>query len=285
MKKPFRFYRGEFNGAYVLAFLLCKNDAVKDIMDELVYQACFQWKLEDEITSGELPVRDEDIIGLGKFAGIFRPIQYISSNIGSIRLTTSTLVNGVERSERRLFNMTSQVFETVHGDADDYPTDIVNEATSNKRQTLVPTGQVPVGHVAYGTDLFYEDGTIIEANLLSTRPTDGTPYTPYYGDKFLFFEETFKNVSTNMTIDMYKKYFESLMRIRHNGASIKEFLYITDLLCEDYVTNIEITQTAYYYTVLYDLNGDSTIDNKTGRMATWESVCAQKFKLFTLVER
>lgn len=284
-KKPFRFMRGELlNSVYVRHFLLCKNSAVQYLIDELVYQALCQWKLESEITAGEMAARSEDIVNLAKFSGIFKPIQYRQNNLGSIRFTESNIVGGAERSERGLFNMRTEQVEFVRTAQDDYPTDIVNETTSRRRQTLVPTGTVPVGYVKYGTDIYNPDGSIIWANILPEPPTDGSPYTEFYGENFLTFEETF-NGNSEMSTDMFLRYHDSLKRINYNGPSVAEFLYLTRLFCEDYVYNIEIVREEYYYNVYYTLNLDTTIDNRSGRLSAWSLIVSQKFKLFVLIER
>ena len=284
MKKPFRFHRGELNGYYIQKLLLCHNEAVTDVNEELVYQADFQWKLEGEVGSNEMAIRESDIVGVGKFAGIYRPIQY-SENIGnSVRLTESHLVNGQERSERGLFVPEADGFGFVRTEQDDYPTDITVESTPAAKSTLVPHGLTPLGYVPYGVNIFNPDGSIIPGAILSTPPVDGTPYTEYYGDNYLYLEEHFTDAQKIMSLDMFKKYIECLMRIRYNGVSTKEFLYITELLGEGYIHNITISQTAHYYVVNYSTDVFSSIDNKTGRLGTWLAVCAQKFKLFQLVQ-
>jgi len=286
VKKPFRFHRAELEGGYYLKNLLHSwNESVVDVIDELIYQGTFQWKLESEITAGELPIREDDLIGIGKFAGIFRPFQYQQNSLGSVRFTQSNVVGGAERSERGLYNVDNEVFEFVRTAQDDYPTDISTEALESRKMTLVPAGTVPVGYVKFGTDLFRADGTIITESILSAPPTDGAPYTEYYGDKYLFLEEVFSVALFVMTIGMFKKYYECLMRIRYNGSSVKELLYITSLLGEGYIYDIEVVQVTYYYTLYYSLNEALEIDNKSGRFSTWELVILQEYKMFTLVER
>ena len=186
MKAPFRFFRGELNGYYLLNALTSRNAAVREILDELVYQARFAWKLESEITNGELPIRDEDLVGLAKFAGVFKPIQYRQNTTGSITFTESKIVGGAQRSERGLFNMVKEKFEYIRTERDDYETDISVESSSARRETMVPPGTPPVGYVPMGVNIFRDDGSVITENILSEPPTDGTPYVEYYGPKYLF---------------------------------------------------------------------------------------------------
>ena len=281
----FRFMRGELlSGVYLRNFLLCKNEATQYLVDELAYQALFQWKLESEITAGEVAVRSEDLVNFAKFSGIFKPIQYRQNTLGSIRMTESEIVGGAERSERGLFDMDKEKIEFVRTAQDDYPTDIVNETTTRKRQSLIPTGTTPVGYVKFGTDAYLPDGTIIWANILSEPPTDGSPYTEFYGEHFLTFEETFNGMS-EMSTEMFMDYYNSLKRIDYNGPSVAEFLHVTKLFCDTYVYDIEIVAQDHYYNVYYSLNLDSTVDNRSGRFSAWKLTAGQKFKLFVLTER
>lgn len=284
-KVPFRFMRGELlNGFYIRNFLLCKNKAVQYLINELAYQALFQWKLEGEITAGEVAIRPDDLTNFAKFSGIFRPMQYRQHTLGSIRFSESKVVAGAERSERGLFNMSKEKMEYVRTDKDSYLTDISREASAQKRQTLVPDGMAPVGYVKLGTDLYMPDGTIIWANVLPTPPTDGSPYTEFYGENFLTFEETFNGLS-EMATETFMSYYQSLKRIEYNGPSIYEFLFLTKLFCDTYVYDIEIIANDHYYNVYYSLNLDSDVDNKPGRFSAWKLTVEQKFKLFVLIER
>jgi hypothetical protein len=62
MKQPFRFFRGEFNGFFLHRLAVLPNYAVRDVVDEIVYQAAFQWKTEEEAGAQETPIRDVDIV-------------------------------------------------------------------------------------------------------------------------------------------------------------------------------------------------------------------------------
>lgn len=284
MKAPFRFFRGELNGFYLRNVLTCQNQAVLEILNELVYQSKFVWKLESEITAGEIAVRDEDIIGIAKFAGVFKPVQYRQNTTGSITFTESKIVGGAQRSERGLFSMLKEKFEYIRTEKDDYATDISTEASSARRETMVPPGAVPVGYVPMGVNIFREDGTVITENILSAPPTDGTPYVDYYGPKYLFYQETF-NGEAEMPIELFKSFFECVMRLRYNGVSVKEFLTLTELIVEDYVYDIEIVPQGHYSVVYYTINPDSEIEGRTGRMAAWDIIVSQRFKNFVLIER
>jgi hypothetical protein len=310
MKQPFRYFRGEFNGKYLYSLAVCPNYTVKDILDELAYQALFQWKTEEEAAKGEMPIRDEDIVHIGEIAGVFQAFGWFESNVGSIYFTQSHAVKGAERSERGLFDMDREVFEYVRVDADDYPDDIANEASPRRRISVVPAGMQPVGYVATGTPLFNRDGSVIWDNVLPEPPAD-TAYVPFFGEKYLVFEEKFI-VETTLTVPILKLLIECLQRVRYQGPSIALFMDITKVLCDSYVYDIDIiprqiytpestvkidegriigtfkigrfspAANSAYYEVQYKLNQNSILDNLLRRFAVWRSVCRQKFKLFQL---
>lgn len=282
-KAPFRFFRGEFNGAYVLNYLLSRNAAVLDMVDELIYHGKKVWKLEGEVSGGEVPVRPEELVGIAMYAGVLRPIQYIENNVGSIRFTTSTTVGGKERSERGLFDVETETFKYIRTEQDEYGDDIVTETTATKRSTLVPEGTTPTGYVAAGTQVFNEDGIIIPGSILSTPPV-GVPYTEYYGDHFLTFEEVFKN-ETGMEIAAFKAYFESIMQMRRSGASIEGLLSVTSILTEDYIVDLEVQYVGPHYVLLYSINDGSLLTNRSGRLAAWFALIEKRFKEFVPVER
>jgi hypothetical protein len=285
VKQPFRHFRGEFaNGKYLYSLVICPNFAVQDILDELVYQTLFQWKLEDEIGKGEMAIRHEDIVDIAKIAGLFQFQSYGPTSIGSIYFTKSHIVNGQERSERGLMDMKAEVFRFAREEHDEYGDDIVTEASSDLRMTFVPEGTEPVGYVPYGKNLYTEDGEVIWENVLSSPPEDGTPYTDYYGDRFLIFEEFFYR-KMPLPIDILKLLLECAQRIRHNGPSVAEFLEIAKILGGGYIRDIEIESHAAYYLVYYRTDEFLDINYRDRRFAAWLNVCSQKFKLFVLKNR
>lgn len=285
MKRPFRYFRGEFaNGKYLYSLVICPNFAIQGVLDELVYQTLFQWKLEDEITAGEMAIRDEDIINIAKIAGLFQPRSYGRTSTGSTYFTPSHIVNDKERSERGLMDMVTESFRFVREEYDDYDNDIVNEASGNLRMGLVPEGTEPAGFVPYDKNLFTDEGEVILENLLPEPPADGTPYVTYYGDKFLIHEEFF-NKETPLPIDIFKLLFECLQRIRYNGPTVAEFLEAARILGAGYVYDIEIVPHSAYFTVYYRTNESVDIIGRDRRFTAWLDVCKHKFKLFILENR
>jgi hypothetical protein len=285
VKRPFRFHRGEFNnGVYLSDLLKVPNICIGDVLEEIIYQTRFQWKLEGETDKDEDPIRDEDIYNIGKIAGIFQMLYSGDINLGSVGFTKSHIVNGVQRSERGLMDMLGEVYKFVRVEHDNYQDDIVNEASGGLRIGHVPAGTVPVGYVRYDTPLYREDGTIIAENILPDPPEDGTPYVPFYGEKFLVHEHLYKG-TTPLNTAIFKVLFESFMYVRYNGPSIKALLTITRLIGEGYIYDLEIEPQGLYYTCYYRLNDEIDIRYRTWRLLVWKNVCERKFKHFITVQR
>jgi hypothetical protein len=279
MKRAFRYFRGEFNGKYLYELVRCPNFNVLDVTDELVYQTLFQWKLEDEVAANEMAMRDEDIINIGKIAGLFQPRTFNKVSLGSTYFTQSHVVNGKQRSERGLIDMNNESFRFVREEYDDYPDDIVNEASGHLRAGLVPSGTEPVGYVLADTPLYDKEGNIIWENVLSAPPVDGSVYVPFYGEKFLVHEEFFDR-ETPLTVDIFKLLLECVQRIRYNGPTIKSLFDVTRILGEGYIYDLKIEAQARHYICYYRLDENITALNRERRFAAWQNVCKQKFKLF-----
>jgi hypothetical protein len=284
MKLPFRFFRGELShGHYLFRLLIFLNYAVRDVLDELVYQTLFQWKTEEETTAAEMPIRDEDIINIAKIAGLFQIRAYGKISTGSVYFTPDHRVNGVQRNERGLFNMDTENFDYLRTEHDEYPDDITTEASALRRASMVPQGAPPVGYVPMGVAAFDDAGNVLWDNILSEPPADGTPYTTFYGEQYLHFEEFFYK-ELPLTIEVFKLFFECVQRIRHNGPSTSEFFTITDILGGGYIYDLSIAQAGRHYEVSYRLDPNHIVLQRERRLVAWKAVCAQKFKLFRLVE-
>lgn len=279
MKQPFRYFRGEFNGKYLYNLVKCPNFNVQNVIDEIVYQILFQWKLADEVTAHEMAIRDEDIINIGKIAGLFQPRTFNKASLGSTYFTPSHIVNGKQRSERGFMDMDNESFRFVRDEQDDYPDDIVNEASERLRMGLVPSGTDPVGYVRAGTPLYDAEGNILWENVLPDPPVDGSVYIPFYGEKFLVHEEFF-NRETPLTVDIFKLLLECVQRIRYNGPTIKSLLEVTQILGEGYIYDLNIETQTRYYLCYYRLDEDTTVLNRERRFGAWQHICKQKFKLF-----
>jgi len=283
VKRPYRYFRSELNGFYLRALVAAVNIAADDIVNELIYHTLFQWKLEGEVTATEIAIREEDIYNIATIAGLF-PLRLLGqTNIGSLSFSASHIVNGKERSERGLFDMQYEYMRYVRTVKDDYLSDIAEEANKDLRMSLVPNGTQPVGYIPFGVSVYDEEGNFIPERVLQEPPTDGTPYAPFYGEKFLTLENVFSRV-TFLDLATFKKLFECLQRVENNGPTIASFLDITQMLCERYVYDVEILSRENYYVVNYRLNRSLNVSNRVGRYNAWQHVCGQRFKLFVLNE-
>jgi hypothetical protein len=284
MKQFFRYFRGEFTGKYLYAAAASPNLAVQDITDELMYHTLFTWKLEDEVTKSELAIRDEDIIGIAKIAGLFQPRVIRSSSMGSIAFTQSRVVDGRQRSERGLMDMDYESFKFVRTEQDEYPDDITNEASARLRATFVPPGTPPVGYVRADKPLYTLEGDVIWENVYKEPPNDGSDYVPYYGEKFLVHEEHFYG-ETPLPVPIFKLLFECVQRIRYNGPTLQSLLDITRILGEGYMKDLEFERHSRYTVCHYSIDPDLDVYNRERRFGAWQTICKQKFKQMVFTAR
>lgn len=306
MKQPFRFFRGELNGWLINLVCTFLNRYFKNqgLSEELAYNATFQWKLPEDVGQGETAMRTEDIFNIGKVAGLFGPMWYIATNMGSIRFTESTVAQtGVERSERGLFDMNAEQFKFYHTQQESYSSDINTLATADRRSTHpdhrsaegVP-GHAPIGWVTAGSKLYRDNGTIDESVLHyypseehpeGTYPPEGTVYVDFYGEEFLTFEHSYSK-ELPLDVETFKALLEAVQRIRYNGTSIVSFLDITEVLGGGYMKNIEIVQHEVdglkkaWYDVYYDLDASVATQARERKYKAWQNVVQMKFKHFRL---
>lgn len=280
MKQLFRFFRGEFNGFYLFRALTCLNSAAKELLDELAYHATAQWKLESEITVGETPLREEDLYNVGKIAGLYQDNLLGRTSLGSVGFTPSYMANGQQRSERALMDMQTGTHRFVRTEQDDYPDDIVNDASPAMRAGFVPEGAEPVGYLPWGSELYNEDGSVIWENLLPDPPGDGSLYTPFYGETFLAHEEWFVKDSP-LSPEMFKQILECMLRIRRNGPTLGSFFDSARILVSGVVRDIELVlQPGRYFTMYYSVDPDSEIEDQDRLVSAWLWIIQDKFKLF-----
>jgi hypothetical protein len=286
MKQPFRFFRGEFMQSFYLKNLCyCLNVFVRGILDEIVYHVKVQWKTEEEVSADEIAMRDEDIVGIGEIAGLF-PVRAVTrTTLGSTYFTPSFIVNGKQRSERGLMHMENESFEFVRTEHDEYPNDIANEASPDKRMGYKDSAATPYGYVPASKPLYDREGEVIWENILPEPPEDEA-WVPFYGEKYLVHEEFFSKMLP-LPIEVYKPLLECCQRIRFNGATLQEFFNVTEILGQGYIHDLEITPdpSMRWYNVYYALDEYVTILNRERRYLAWLEVCAYKFKLFKLINR
>jgi hypothetical protein len=282
MKLPFRFHRGELNGFFLRPLVTFLNFAVGDIIEELVYWANVQFKTESEVTSGEVAMRDDDILGIATIAGVF-PL-YMAGGVwrGMVYFTQSNVVAGKERSERGLYVGSTDSFKFIRVENNDYPNDIVTEATPAQRATHVPEGYTPLGYVRADQPLYDINGHVIWANVHPAPPV-GVAYDLFYGEQFLTMSNDISVISV-IPIELVKALIVIMQNVRRNGPSTKTFLDLTNLLCGEYIYDINIEYNNMHFIVFYSLNELAAIENRLAKFTIWQYIARTKFKLFELSE-
>lgn len=283
MKLLFRNLTAEINGFYLSALHHFLNSYTEDIKEFITYLTNVQFKTESEDISGvEVPMRDEDIRGIAKICGVFNPFISAESNLGSLLFTTSKTVSGVEYSERGLFDMNSESFKFLRTTTGTYTTDIVTLASNILKASLVPEGAPILGYIAEGTTVLTTDGHLIYENILAEPPI-GVAYYNFYGEQYLILAETFL-IEAFLDTDTFKAMVETYQRIRYNGVSIVDLVYVTNLLMGDYVYDVYFESTGYVQQMHYKLDIESELVGKTKRVFIWKDLLEKKFKQIVAVE-
>lgn len=284
MKKFFRDLTAEANGFYIKGIVSSLNNVVSYFNDVFSYMAAVQFKTPEDPTllASEYPIEDKDLRDIAKIAGVFTPFISAESNLGSLAFTSSKIVDGVQYSERGLFDILSESFKFFRTSPGTYPTDINTLATKYLRSSLVPEGAPILGYIEEGSTVLTEDGQIIPSAILPSPPVDKA-YYPYYGEQYLFLAENFL-IEAYLDLATFKELFESFQRIRYNGASIVELANITVLLMGDFVYDIGIVPDGQKFIVYYKLNQESELVGKTKRLYIWRMLLRQKYKQFALSE-
>lgn len=274
-KAIFRWLRGELNGFYLNALHNTLNEYTKETKQFLVDFGNAQFE------KGK--IRDQDLYGLGKFAGVFLPRIPVSETKSSFILSDSHIENGVEYSERGLKNIEDSSFDYVHT-SPDQAEDINTLATETKRSSLVGDEAVK-GYIPYNaTDVLNEDGNVRPSKVSTTVPD--VPYVEFYGNQFTFLAEgsiDFQKVSSSLFFDLYK----TLQWVRYNGDSITSLCKIASLLCPAglvKIGDIEVGISKHNLIVhyLYDITVDVNLVQQ--RLALFQYVVATKFPQVELIE-
>ncbi len=283
MKKIFRFLRGELNGFYIKNISYCLNNITKDVESLLSYFWLMQFKSPTDVTVNELPISEEDLLGIGRFAGIFMPTVTADSTSGSLRLSNSNIIKGINYSERGLFERVKADWTYLRTNQNIYTDDISTLATRDRQAGFVPEGQPILGYIEEGVNMFDENGYIIESLILPSPPA-GKAYSPYYGEKFMHLAEVY-TILQELGYETYMLLFTNMQYIMYNGANIRSFLRLTELLVSDYVEDITIEADTNRYIVNYTLNYDTELDDRVKRLFAWQYIIRQTYKLFVLQER
>lgn len=268
-KEFFRFLRGELNGYYFTNMNNALNLAVGSIKEFFAFWQNMQF---------DSTMPQEYVNGLGKFAGVYLPVVDVGY-LFFIFMTESYIVNGVQRSERGLYNVVNEMFEFYHTEQDDYADDINTLATPTLKSSLVGDETV-LGYISEdATDVLLPDGTVNPDVILSEPPSDGS-YTEYYGNQFLFLEEESTEVSADLEKELYQQLIASMQFIRYNHSNLASLCKVINLLCPDgfvKITHIEVDPSGYFLRVTYTTDYSVNLNHKLHRETMFKYIVKQKF--------
>ena len=268
-KEFFRFLRGELNGFYLTSINNAMNEAVISIKRFFALWKNMQFNVD---------MPQDYVNGLGKFAGVYIPVVDVGT-LFFVFFTESYVVNGVQRSERGLFNTVTEQFEFYHTEQNDYPEDINTLATTTLKSSLV--GDEPVlGYISENAEnVLQPDGTVNPEVILSEPPSEGS-YTEYYGNQFSFLEEESTEVSADLEKEIYQQLIASMQYIRYNHSCLSSLCKVIDLLCPYgfvKIVNIEVDPSGYYLRITYTTDYSVNLSHKLHRETLFKYVVKQKF--------
>jgi hypothetical protein len=277
-KAFFRFLRGELNGYYITAYNSMLNNATQRIKEFLVERKLEQFNLNN--------MREEDLRGLGKFAGVFFPRIRLGDSISAVRFSDSHIVDGEEYSERGLYDTEYEAFHYEHASQDSSLPDINTLATDTLRSSLVGNEAVQ-GYISENeTDVLDENGRV-KASKVLTEPPESGGYSEFYGNQFLFLSEgeaTYTELAPSLFIELLKV----MQYVRYNGVSLESLCNFINIICPDglvLIQNIEVASNGDHYIVYYRYNPDvTTVPYKTQRMSLFENIVKTKFKQIEMSE-
>lgn len=273
-KALFRFLRGELNGYYITNIHQALNEYTKETRAFLNTFKKQQFNLTD--------MSKETLYNLGKFAGIWLPRRPTSEVRTSPYLTESHKVNGVEFSERGLFNIDTESFDFVHTNPQITSPDINKLATPSRRSTLVGDETIQ-GYIAEDeTDVIDDDGNVRPEKILEYPPL-GKAYSEFYGNQFLFLAEnkiTWENLAPYLFIELFK----TMQWVRYNGKSIGALARIIETLCPELVKIVSIESHGSNIQVNYRYDATVILTSKQARLALLQYIVTMKFKQVVLVE-
>ena len=271
----FRFLRGEINGFYLTRFHNAVNVFTKDVRDFFISFRTMQFNNEMD---------SDTLFGIGKFASVFLPHHITEEMASAILLSESHVVDGVEYSERGLYNTDEERFEFKHTTQEEGLPDINTLATPSLRSSLVGDEQVQGYIPSSATEVLDENGNVRMSKVLSSPPSSEA-YSEFYGNEFLFLSEGegvyYRSINPALYIDIYK----TLQWIRYNGVSLESLLHITEILCSDgfvKIKSIELMEDNLHFHITYRADMDVSISNKTQRTFLLEYLVKLKFKQFSI---
>lgn len=277
-KALFRFLRGELNGYYLTNIHNSLNVYSEDIKKFFIDFQNQQFELGQ--------ISDETLYNLGKFASVFLPRRPVAESKSSLYMTGSHIVDGVEFSERGLYDTENENFNFVHTDSSITTPDINTLATDTDRSSLVGDEQAE-GYISEDeTDVLDDEGKVKPSKILPEAPSEGA-YSEFYGNQFLILTDitgiTYEDIAPSLYIELFK----ALQWIRYNGASIASLVRIIALLCPEGLVQIQriaVSSNGKAVYVHYVYNSSSTVTNKESRLALLQYIVNIKFKQVILNE-
>ena len=276
-KALFRFLRGELNGFYLTNIHNSLNEYSADIKKFFIDFQNQQFELGK--------ISEETLYNLGKFASVFLPRRPVAESRTSLYMTDSHVVDGVEYSERGLFDTDNENFDFVHTSPSITTPDINTLATEDKRSSLVGD-ETPTGYISENETNVLDDEGKVRPSKVSDEPPSQGAYSEFYGNQFLFLSEgdvTSAKIAPSLFIELFK----SVPWIRYNGASIASLARIIGILCPEglvTVDSIAVSGDGKAVYVYYIYDNTSSVTNKESRLALLQYIIGIKFKQIVLSE-
>lgn len=275
-KEFFRFLRGELNGFYITQINSALNKFVQDVKE---------FVLEFNTQQFNPTMNSTTLFNLGKFAGIFLPRLSSSESRTGFRLSDSNIVDGVEYSERGLFNTEVETFEYKHTNQNHDLPDINTLSTEKLRTSLLGDESVKGYISANETDVLDDNGLVRPEKVLATPPI-GEAYNNFYGNNFMFLADvitTYENLSSSLYYDL----FVVLQWIRYNGASVESLCTVIKTLCPNglvLINRIEVSADETRLIVYYKYNENADVNLKVQRIYLLQYIIDIKFLSVVLTE-
>lgn len=271
-KALFRWLRGELNGFYLTNINGALNESTKDIKDFLSKFKAQQFEYGK--------ISNKNLYGLGKFAGIFLPRLSRAESLASLRMTDSFVVDGVECSERGLFNTEMENF-SFFPEVDD-----INLLATPKLRSSMVGNETLIGYISSEETNVLDDNGNVRRDKISATPPVGVAYSDYYGDQFIFLSEAETSYS-NLEPPLYIELFKALQWIRYNGVSIKSLGRITSIICPDGLVKLGRVETApdgKHWNIYYNYDDAVNVTLKQQRLNLLEFIVNMKFVQVSLIE-
>lgn len=275
-KEFFRFLRGELNGFYITQINSALNKFVQDVKE---------FVLEFNAQQFNSTMNSTTLFNLGKFAGIFLPRLSTSESRTGFRLSDSNIVDGIEYSERGLFNTDTETFEYKHTNQNPDLPDINTLSTEKLRSSLIGDESVKGYISANETDVLDDNGLVRPEKVLASPP-EGEAYNNFYGNNFMFLAEvitTYENLSPSLYYDL----FVVLQWIRYNGASVESLCTVIKTLCPNglvLINRIEVSSDKTRLIVYYKYNENADVNLKAQRIYLLQYIVDIKFLSVVLTE-